>query len=103
MGPRHGPAPGRVGCRRGGAQHPRVLFFVLCMCSMLVLLYFFFNQLVYVIMAMFCIASTLAMYSCLEPIVMASYSLASLPVLRLPRVNLYLCVLQLELRQFLLL
>ena len=54
-------------------------------------------------MAMFCIASTLAMYSCLEPIVMASYSLASLPVLRLPRVNLYLCVLQLELRQFLLL
>lgn len=80
-----------------------VLFFVLCMCSMLVLLYFFFNQLVYVIMTMFCIASSLAMYSCLEPLVMASYSLASLPVLRLPRCNLYLCVLQLELRQFLLL
>ena len=54
-------------------------------------------------MTMFCIASTLAMYSCLEPLVMASYSLASLPVLRLPRLNLYLCVLQLELRQFLLL
>ena len=54
-------------------------------------------------MTMFCIASTLAMYSCLEPLVMASYSLASLPVLRLPRVNLYLCILQLELRQFLLL
>merc|ERR1719220_2025270 len=54
-------------------------------------------------MTMFCIASSLAMYSCLEPLVMASYSLASLPVLRLPRCNLYLCVLQLELRQFLLL
>merc|ERR1719232_2240562 len=70
---------------------------------MLVLLYFFFNQLVYVIMTMFCIASSLAMYSCLEPIVMASYSLTRLPVVRLPRCNLYLCILQLELRQFLLL
>jgi len=80
-----------------------VIFFVCCMCSMLVLLYFFFNQLVYVIMGMFCIASSLAMYSCLEPVVMASYSLACLPVLRLPRCNLYICILQLELRQLLLL
>lgn len=80
-----------------------VLFFVCCMCSMLVLLYFFFNQLVYVIMTMFCVASSLAMYSCLEPIVMASYQIPCLPVLRLPRCNLYLCILQLELRQLLLL
>ena len=80
-----------------------VLFFVLCMCSMLVLLYFFFNQLVYVIMTMFCVASSLAMYSCLEPVVMASYKVTGLPVVRLPRCNLFLCVLQLELRQFLLL
>merc|ERR1719474_1065940 len=80
-----------------------VLFFVCCMCSMLVLLYFFFNQLVYVIMTMFCIASSLAMYSCLEPLVMASYQIPCLPVLRLPRCILYLCVLQLELRQLLLL
>jgi len=80
-----------------------VLFFVCCMCSMLVLLYFFFNQLVYVIMTMFCIASSLAMYSCLEPLVMASYQIPCLPVLRLPRCNLYLCVLQLELRQLVLL
>merc|ERR1711936_878787 len=43
------------------------------------------------------------MYSCLEPVVMASYSLACLPVLRLPRCNLYICILQLELRQLLLL
>ena len=42
-----------------------VIFFVFCMCSMLVLLYFFFNQLVYVIMFMFCTASTMAMYMCL--------------------------------------
>ena len=54
-------------------------------------------------MTMFCIASTLAMYSCLEPLVMASYSVSMLPVLRLPRINLYLCIIQLELRQFLLL
>ena len=58
---------------------------------------------VYVIMTMFCIASTLAMYSCLEPIVMASYNISVLPVLRIPRINLYLCIIQLELRQFLLL
>ena len=58
---------------------------------------------VYVIMTMFCIASSLAMYSCLEPLVMASYNLSSLPVLKLPRLNLYICILQLELRQFLLL
>jgi len=80
-----------------------VIFFVLCMCSMLVLLYFFFDQLVYVIMTMFCLASSLAMYSCLEPLVMASYQVSCLPVLRLPRCNLYLCVLQLELRQLVLL
>merc|ERR1719507_528984 len=43
------------------------------------------------------------MYSCLEPLVMASYQVSWLPVLRLPRCNLYLCILQLELRQFLLL
>ena len=36
-----------------------VIFFVFCMCTMLVLLYFFFNQLVYVIMFMFCTASTM--------------------------------------------
>merc|ERR1719507_1046983 len=43
------------------------------------------------------------MYSCLEPLVMASYNISVLPVLRIPRINLYLCILQLELRQFLLL
>ena len=55
------------------------------------------------VITIFCIASTLAMYICLEPLVRASYSLASLPVLRLPRLNVYVCVLQLELRQILLL
>ena len=54
-------------------------------------------------MVMFCIASSLAMYSCLEPLVMASYQLSFLPELRLPKCNLHLCVLQLELRQLLLL
>lgn len=65
---------------------------------MLVLLYFFFNQLVYVIMFMFCTASTMAMYMCLEPLVMMTYKLPCFPVVTLPRMNLYLCILQLELR-----
>ena len=52
-------------------------------------------------MAIFCICSSLAMYSC--HIVMASYTLTRLPVVRFPRCNLYLCTFQLELRQFLLL
>ena len=43
---------------------------------------------VYVIMTMFCVASSLAMYSCLEPLVMASYRVNGLPVLRLPRLEL---------------
>jgi len=79
-----------------------IMFFVFCMCSMLVLLYFFFDQLVYVIMVMFCIASSLAMYSCFEPLVMATYNLP-IPVLRLPKANLFFCRLDLELRQLLLL
>jgi len=80
-----------------------VIFFVFCMCSMLVLLYFFFNQLVYVIMFMFCMASTMAMYMCLEPLVMMTYKVPCFPVITLPRINLYLCILQLELRQLVLL
>jgi signal peptide peptidase-like protein 2B len=79
-----------------------ILFFVCAMCGMLVLLFFFFNYLVYVIMVMFCIASALAMYSCLEPLVMMTYALP-LPILRLPKMNLYICRLDLELRQLLLL
>jgi len=80
-----------------------VIFFVFCMCTMLVLLYFFFNQLVYVIMFMFCTASTMAMYMCLEPLVMMTYKVPCFPVITLPRINLYLCILQLELRQLVLL
>merc|ERR1719290_679235 len=52
---------------------------------------------------MFCLASSMAMYSVLESAVMASYRIPHLPVCKLPRCNLYLCVLQLELRQLLLL
>jgi len=79
-----------------------IVFFVCAMCGMLVLLFFFFNYLVYVIMVMFCIASALAMYSCFEPLVMITYALP-LPILRLPKMNLYICRLDLELRQMLLL
>jgi len=48
-----------------------IVLFVLCMCCMLLLLYFFYDYLVYVIIAMFCLASTLGLYQCLEPILIA--------------------------------
>merc|ERR1712055_815812 len=51
----------------------------------------------------FCTASTMAMYMCLEPLVMMTYKLPCFPVITLPRMNLYLCILQLELRQLVLL
>lgn len=101
-----------------------VLVFVLCMCIMLVLLYLFFDYLgkrqfyllpakiitiilsltVYVIIGMFVLASVLATYACLEPIVLWSYrALPWCPTLTFPRCNLLLCTLNLELRQFILL
>ena len=54
-------------------------------------------------MAMFCIASTSAMYACLEYSVMTLYKKSCLPSIRLPRCNLYLCIINMELPQFLLL
>lgn len=47
-----------------------VAFFVLCMGGMLLLLYFFFDYLVYFIIGLFVLASLIAMYSCLEPLVL---------------------------------
>ncbi|XP_042198617.1 signal peptide peptidase-like 2 isoform X2 [Callorhinchus milii] len=44
------------------------IFVVMC-CSMLVLLYYFYNQLVYVIIGIFCLASSIGLYSCLSPFV----------------------------------
>ncbi len=53
---------------------------------------------------MFMLASIIATYSCLEPAVMWTYvAYPNLPVLQLPRCNLYFCVMHLELRQFILL
>merc|ERR1719369_1523032 len=45
----------------------------------------------------------MAMYMCLEPLVMMTYKVPCFPVITLPRINLYLCILQLELRQLVLL
>ncbi|XP_054710112.1 signal peptide peptidase-like 2B [Uloborus diversus] len=42
--------------------------FVLCMGTMLVLLYFFFDYLVYFIIGLFVLASVLSVHSCLEPL-----------------------------------
>ncbi|XP_061097432.1 signal peptide peptidase-like 2 [Conger conger] len=44
------------------------VFMVMC-CSMLVLLYRFYDQLVYLIIAIFCLASSVGLYSCLWPLV----------------------------------
>ncbi|XP_041917626.1 signal peptide peptidase-like 2A isoform X2 [Alosa alosa] len=44
----------------------KVVIFVALMCTMLVLMYFFYRWLVYVIIAIFCLASATALYSCLD-------------------------------------
>uniref|UniRef100_A0A9L0R0M1 Signal peptide peptidase-like 2B n=1 Tax=Equus caballus TaxID=9796 RepID=A0A9L0R0M1_HORSE len=44
------------------------VFVVMC-CSMLVLLYYFYDKLVYVIIGIFCLASSTGLYSCLAPLV----------------------------------
>merc|ERR550539_952180 len=50
-----------------------IIFFVFLMCGMLVMLYFFFDYLVYVIIGMFFLATTIAVYSCFEPLIMWTY------------------------------
>lgn len=58
----------------------------------------------YVIIGMFVLASIIATYACFEPLVMWSYNaIPGCPVLQLPRFNLYLCIIHMELRQFVLL
>ncbi|XP_041644875.1 signal peptide peptidase-like 2A isoform X2 [Cheilinus undulatus] len=46
----------------------KVVVFVALMCGMLVLMYFFYNILVYIIIAIFCLASASALYSCLDAV-----------------------------------
>lgn len=46
----------------------KVVIFVALMCGMLVLMYFFYNVLVYIIIAIFCLASASALFSCLDAI-----------------------------------
>ncbi|KAM6950725.1 signal peptide peptidase-like 2A isoform 3-T4 [Lycodopsis pacificus] len=46
----------------------KVVIFVALMCGMLVLMYFFYNVLVYVIIAIFCLASASALFSCLDAV-----------------------------------
>ncbi|XP_032064553.1 signal peptide peptidase-like 2B isoform X3 [Thamnophis elegans] len=43
--------------------------FVLMCCSMLILLYYFYDQLVYAIIGIFCLAASIGLYSCLSPFV----------------------------------
>ncbi|XP_076356544.1 signal peptide peptidase-like 2B isoform X2 [Tachypleus tridentatus] len=60
-----------------------VAVFVLCMGAMLLLLNFFFDYLVYFIISLFVLASTISLYSCLEPCVKR----LSIGTCRLPPVN----------------
>uniref|UniRef100_A0A8D0L827 Signal peptide peptidase like 2A n=1 Tax=Sphenodon punctatus TaxID=8508 RepID=A0A8D0L827_SPHPU len=46
-----------------------VVIFVIICCVMLVLLYFFYKWLVYVIIAVFCVASALSLYNCLAALI----------------------------------
>ncbi|XP_068455440.1 signal peptide peptidase-like 2A isoform X2 [Clinocottus analis] len=46
----------------------KVVIFVAMMCGMLVLMYFFYNVLVYIIIAIFCLASASALFGCLDAV-----------------------------------
>uniref|UniRef100_A0A3P9LM44 PA domain-containing protein n=1 Tax=Oryzias latipes TaxID=8090 RepID=A0A3P9LM44_ORYLA len=46
----------------------KVVIFVALMCGMLVLMYFFYNVLVYIIIAIFCLASASALFSCFDAV-----------------------------------
>ncbi|GAA6217724.1 signal peptide peptidase-like 2A isoform X1 [Lates japonicus] len=46
----------------------KVVIFVAMMCGMLVLMYYFYNVLVYIIIAIFCLASATALFSCLDAV-----------------------------------
>ncbi|XP_013865884.1 signal peptide peptidase-like 2A isoform X2 [Austrofundulus limnaeus] len=46
----------------------KVVIFVALMCGMLVLMYFFYNILVYIIIAIFCLASASALFSCFDAV-----------------------------------
>uniref|UniRef100_A0A669BTP6 Signal peptide peptidase like 2A n=1 Tax=Oreochromis niloticus TaxID=8128 RepID=A0A669BTP6_ORENI len=46
----------------------KVVIFVALMCGMLVLMYFFYKVLVYIIIAIFCLASASALYSCFDAV-----------------------------------
>ncbi|KAJ7994829.1 hypothetical protein DPEC_G00253520 [Dallia pectoralis] len=60
----------------------KVVIFVGLMCLMLVLMYFFYRYLVYVIIAIFCLSSAAALFSCLDALLnLARCSLMSVTVL----------------------
>lgn len=56
-----------------GISPLKIMIFVCIMCGFLLLLYFFFAQLVWVIIVMFCWASFVALFAMLEPLLLRSY------------------------------
>ncbi|XP_071140613.1 signal peptide peptidase-like 2A isoform X3 [Mytilus edulis] len=47
---------------------PAVIVFFVLVCAFLVLLYFFYDYLVYVIISLFCIAGSMGLYYCIQPV-----------------------------------
>ncbi|XP_078329329.1 signal peptide peptidase-like 2B [Crassostrea virginica] len=47
---------------------PMIMVFFILVCTFLVLLYFFYEYLVYVVIAMFCLAGALGLYYCVDPL-----------------------------------
>ncbi|XP_076308493.1 signal peptide peptidase-like 2B [Tachypleus tridentatus] len=64
-----------------------VAVFVLCMGAMLLLLYFFYDYLVYFIISLFVLASIISVYNCVEP----SVKRLSIGTYRLPNCNFLCC------------
>lgn len=76
-----------------------ILGFVVLMCIMLLCLYFLYSYLVYIIIGMFCLASAIATYCCLDPLV----SRMPCGTTRTPYFNIYIVRGTLMVRQILLL
>ncbi|XP_071520574.1 signal peptide peptidase-like 2B isoform X2 [Panulirus ornatus] len=76
-----------------------ILGFVVLMCAMLLSLYFLYDVLVYVIIGMFCIASGVAVFCCLQPIIFR----IPCGTCRTPYFNIYIVRGTLEVREILLL
>uniref|UniRef100_A0A8K9Y016 PA domain-containing protein n=1 Tax=Oncorhynchus mykiss TaxID=8022 RepID=A0A8K9Y016_ONCMY len=68
----------------------KVVIFVGLMCLMLVLMYFFYKYLVYVIIAIFCLASATALFSCLDALLDLAKCIDRVLLKKMKKINLVL-------------